>query len=138
MEDFHCRHALDKLDFLGKLVEELVELEEELEELDDAHKLEIFVRELLREVLIHVHKLVGLSWLRLNLNLGRLVAPQVLELHGVVVLGVVPRHLVHLVVDVLTLPIHVGIVVVAVLVLAQNPLGFGIVDAPESQCLIED
>ena len=88
-------------------------------------------------MLIHVHKLVGLSWLRLNLNLGRLVAPQVLELHGVVVLGVVPRHLVHLGVDARALPLHVG-VVVAVLVLVQKPLGFDIVGALESRCRVED
>ena len=55
MEDFHCRHALDELDVLGELVEGLVELEEELEELDDARELEIFVLELRREVLLLVH-----------------------------------------------------------------------------------
>ena len=27
MEDFHCRHALDEVDVLGELVEELVELD---------------------------------------------------------------------------------------------------------------
>ena len=64
MEDFHCLHALDELDVLGELVEELVELKEELEELDDACELEIFVHEFLREVLLHVHELVGLGWLR--------------------------------------------------------------------------
>ena len=42
-----------------------------------------------------------------------------LELHGVVVLGVVPQHLVHLGVDALALPLRVGIVV-AVLMLAQR------------------
>ena len=114
MEDFHCRHALEELDVVGELVEALVELEEEL---DDARELEIFVLELLREVLLHVHELVGLGWLWLDLNLGGLVAPQVLELHGVVVLGVVLLHLVQLGVDTLALPLHVG-VVVAVLVLA--------------------
>ena len=62
MEDFHCPHALDELDGLSELVEELVELEEELY---DARELEIFVLELLREVLLHVHELVGLGWLRL-------------------------------------------------------------------------
>ena len=76
VEDFHCLHALDELDVLG----ELVELEEELEELDDARELEIFVHELLREVLLHVHELVGLDWLRLDLNPAGLVAHQVLEL----------------------------------------------------------
>ena len=77
-------------------------------------------------MLFLVLELVGLDWLRLDLNLGGLVAPQVLEHHGVVVLGVVPRHLVQLGVDTLTLPLHVG-VVVAVLVLAQKPLGFDVV-----------
>ena len=66
MEDVHCLHDLVELDVLGELVEELVELEEELEELDDARELEIFVRELLREVLLHVHELVDLDWLRLE------------------------------------------------------------------------
>ena len=116
------------------LVEELVELEEEL---DDARELEIFVLEFLREVLPLVHMLVGLSRLRLDLNRVELVAPQVLEHHGVVVLGVVPLHLVHLVVDALTLPLHVG-VVVAVLVLAQRPLEFDVVGALESRCLEVD
>ena len=96
MEDFQCHHALDELDVLGELVEELVELEEELEELDDARELEIFVLEFLREVLLHVHELVGLDWLRLDLNLGWIFAPRVLEHHRVVVLGVMPQHIVHL------------------------------------------
>ena len=134
MEDFHCLHALDELDGLGELVEERVELEEEL---DNARELEIFVLEFLREVLLHVHELVGLGWLRLDLNLGGLVAPQVLELHVVVVLDVVPRHLEHFRVDALALPLHVG-VVVAVLVLAQRPLEFDVVGALESRCRIED
>lgn len=60
-----------------------------------------------------------------------------LEFHGVFVLGVVPRHLVHLGVDALALPLHVGIVV-AVLVLVQKPLGFYIVGALESRCHVED
>ena len=137
MGDLHCLHALDELDVLGELVEELVELEEELEELDDARKLEIFVHELLREVLLHVHELVGLGWLRLDLNLGGHVAPQMLELHGVVVLGVVPRHLVHLGVDALALPLHVGVVVVD-LVLVKKLLGFDVVGALESWCRVED
>ena len=68
-------------------------------------------------MLLHVHELVGLGWLRLDLNLVGHVAPQVLELHVVVVLGIFPRHLVHLVVGALALPLHAG-VVVAVLVLA--------------------
>ena len=115
-------------------MEELVELEEEL---DDACELEIFVHEFLREVLLLVHELLGLGRLWLNLNLGGLVAPQVLELHGGVVLGVVPQHLVQLGVDALALPLHVGIVV-AVLVLAQRPLEFDIVGALESRCRIGD
>ena len=60
-----------------------------------------------------------------------------LELHRVVVLGIVPRHLVHLGVDVRALPLHVG-VVVAVLVLAQRPLGFDVIHALESRCRVED
>ena len=99
MEDSHCLHALGELDVLGELVGELVELEEELEELDDARELEIFVLEFLREVLLHVHELVGLGWLRLDLILGGLFAPQLLELLAIVALDVVPRHLVHLGVD---------------------------------------
>ena len=119
-----------ELDVLGELVEELVEL-------DVAHELDIVVRELLREVLLHVHELVGLGRLWLDLNLGGLVAPQVLELHGVVVLGVVLRHLVQLGVDALALPLHVG-VVVAVLVLVQKPLEFDVVGTLESRCHVED
>ena len=60
-----------------------------------------------------------------------------LELHGVVVLGVVPRHLVQLGVDALPLPLHVG-VVVAVLMLAQRLLDFDITGALESRCLVGD
>ena len=71
------------------------------------------------------------------MNLEGHVAPQVLELHGVVVLGVVPRHLVHLdVVALVTLVLVV--VVVAVLVLARMQLVFGVVDARESRCRVED
>lgn len=134
MEDFHCLHALVELDVLEELVEGLVELEEEL---DDACELEIFVRELLREVLLHVHELVSLGWLRLDLNIGGHVAPQVLELHGVVVLGVVPQHLVHLGLNALALPLHVG-VVVAVIELAQRPLRFDVVGSLGSRCHVED
>ena len=71
------------------------------------------------------------------MNLGGHVAPQVLELHGVVDLGVVPRHLEHFGVDALALPLHVG-VVVAVLVLAQRPLEFNVVGTLESRCLVGD
>ena len=71
------------------------------------------------------------------MNLGGLVAPQVLERHGVVVLDVVPRHLEHFGVDALALPLHVG-VVVAVLVLAQRPLEFDVVGALESRCRVGD
>ena len=137
MEDFHCLHALDELDVLGELVEELVELEEELEELDDARELEISFLEFLREVLLHVHELVCLSRLRLDLNRIELIVPQVLECLGVVVLDVLPRHLVHFGVDARVLPLHVG-VVIAVLVLAQRLLGFDVVGALASRCLIED
>ena len=69
--------------------------------------------------------------------LGGLVAPQVLEHLAIVVLDIEPRHLVHVSVDALALPLHVG-VGVAVLVLAQKPLGFDIVGALESWCRIED
>ena len=112
MEDFHCLLVLLELDVLGELVEELVEL-------DVACEIDIFIRELLREELLHVHELVGLSCLRLDLILGGLVAPQVLELLAIVVLDVVPWHLVLLGVVALTLPLRVG-VGVAVLVLAQR------------------
>ena len=130
MEDVQCRLVLVELDVLGELVEEFVEL-------DVARELDIFVRELLREVLLHVHELVGLGWLRLELNLRGLVAPQVLEFHVVIVLGVVLRNVVLLGVDARVLPLHVG-VVVAVLMLAQRLLGFDVVDALVSRCRIED
>ena len=55
------------------------------------------------------------------MNLGGLVALQVLEFHGVVLLGIVHRRLVQLGVDALALPLHVG-VVMAVLVQAQSLL----------------
>ena len=126
MEDFHCLLILVELDVLGELVEEL-------DELDVVRKLDIFVRELLREVLIHVHELAGLGWLRLDLNLEGHVVPQVLELHKVVVLGVVPRRLVHL--DVVALA---PLVLVVVLVLVRKQLGCDDVDALESQCRVED
>ena len=84
-----------------------------------------------------VHGLVGLGRLRLDLNRVELVAPQVLERHGVVVLDVVSRHLVHVGVDAHALPLHVG-VVVAVLVLAQRLLGFDVGNALESRCLKVD
>ena len=63
--------------------------------------------------------------------------PQVLEFHGVVLLGVVPRRLVQLGVDALALPLHVGVIIV-ILVLAQRPLGFVIVGALASRCRVED
>ena len=134
MEDFHSRHALDELDVLGELVEELVELEEEL---DDARELEIFVLEFLREVLPLVHGLVGFGQLWLDSNHVELVAPQVLERHGFFVLDVVPRHLEHFGVDALALPLHV-VVVIAILVLAQRPLEFDVVGALESRSRIGD
>ena len=61
----------------------------------------------------------GCVWLRLNLNLGGHVVHQVLEFLATIVLDVVPRHLVHLGVVALTLPLLVG-VGVAFLVLAQR------------------
>ena len=53
------------------------------------------------------------------MNLGGHVAPQVLELHVIFVLDVVPRHLVHLDVIMLALPLLDG-VGIAVLMLAQK------------------
>ena len=112
MEDFQCLVALVELGVIGELVEELVEL-------DDARELGIFVRGLHHRALLDAHELVGLGWLWLELILGGLVAPQVLELLAIVVLDVVPRHLVHFGVGALALPLHVG-VGVAVLVLSQR------------------
>ena len=134
VEDFHCLHALDELDGVGELVGELRELEEEL---DDARELEIFVLEFLREMLPLVDGLVGFGRQWLYSYRVKLVAPQVLERHGVVVLDVVPRHLEHFRVDALALPLHVG-VIVAVLLLAQRPLEFDVVGALESRCLEVD
>ena len=130
MEDSHCFHALDELDGLGELVGERVELEGEL---DDACELEIVVHEVLREVLPLVHMLVGLGRQWLDSHHVELVAPQVLEHHGVVVLDVEPRHLVHFGVDARILPLHVGVVVV-VLELAQRLLRLDIIGALESWC----
>ena len=102
----HCVLALDGLDVLVSREEELVDLDEELV---DAHVLGKSFLELRREVLLDVVELVGLDWLRHDLNLEGHVAPQVLELPVVVVLDVAPRRLVHL--DVVALA--------AVLVLAR-------------------
>ena len=88
-------------------------------ELDDAIELDNSSLELLREVLLDVHELVGLGWLWLDLILRELVAPQVLELLAIVALDIVPRHLVLLCVDAVALPLRAGVVVV-VLVLAQR------------------
>lgn len=88
-------------------------------ELDDALELNSFALELLREALLLVHNDGGCVWRRRDLSLEGHVAPQLLELHVVVVLGVVPRHLVHLGVDALALPLLIGVVVV-VLVLARE------------------
>ena len=82
----HCLLALDGLDVLVSHEEELV----------DAHVLRKSFLELRREVLLDVVELVGLDWLRHDLSLEEHVAPQVLELHVVVVLDVAPRRLVHL------------------------------------------
>ena len=54
-----------------------------------------------------------------------------------IALDVVPRHLVLLGEDALALPLHVGNVV-AVLMLVQKLLGFGIVGALECRCHVED
>ena len=105
MEDFHCLLALVELDVLGELVEELVELD--------------VARELLREALLDVHELVGLGWLRLDLNLGGIVVPRVLEHLAIIALDVMPRHLVLLGVVALALALRVG-VGVAILMLAQR------------------
>ena len=118
----HCLLALDGLDVLVSLEEKLVYLDEELvdldEGLDDAHVLRKSFLELRRKVLLDVVELVGLDWLRDDLSLEEHVAPQVLELHVVVVLDVAPRRLVHL--DVVALaPLVLVVVGVAVLVLAQ-------------------
>ena len=137
MEDFQCRLVLVELGVLEELVEGLVELEEDLEELDDARELEIFVLEFLREVLPLVHGLVGFGRLRLDSNRVELVAPQVLERHGVVVLDIVPQHHEHFGVDALALPLHVGIDV-AVIVQAQRLLEFDVVGALESRCRVGD
>ena len=67
-----------------------------MEELVDAHVIDKSSLELHREALLVAHELAGFVWLQLDLNLGGNVAPQVLELHVVVVLDVEPRHLVHL------------------------------------------
>ena len=115
-------------------MEELVDLEEEL---DDERELEIFVLEFLRDVLPLVHGLDGLGWQRLDSNRIELVAPQVLERHGVVVLDVEPRHLVHFGVEARVLPLHVG-VVVAILGLAQRIRRLDIVDVLASRCLEVD
>ena len=130
MEDSHCFHALDELDGLGELVEERVELEGAL---DDACELEIVAREFLREVLPLLHGLVGLGRQRLDSHRVELVAPQVLEHHGVVVLGVEPWYRVHFGVDTRVLPLHVGVVVV-VLELAQRLLRLNVVDVLASRC----
>ena len=133
-EGVHCLLALDGLDVLVSLEEELVFLDEEFV---DAHVLGKSFLELRREVLLDVVELVGLDWLRHNLSLEEHVAPQVLELHVVVVLDVAPRRLVHL--DVVALaPLVLVVVGVAVLVLARMQLGFDVVGALESRCRVED
>ena len=134
MECSHCFHALDELDGLGELVEERVELEEEF---DDSCELEVVVREFLREVLPRLHGLDGLGRQRLDSPRVELVAPQVLERHGVVVLDVEPRYFVHFGVDARVLPLHVG-VVVALLELAQRLLRLDVVNVLASPCLEVD
>ena len=92
-EGVHCLLAVDGLDVLVSLEEKLVYLEEGL---DDVHVLGKSFLELRREVLLDVDGLVGFDWLWHDLSLEEHVAPQVLELHVVVVLDVAPRRLVHL------------------------------------------
>ena len=88
-------------------------------------------------MLLDGDELVGLDWLRHDLSHEGHVAPQVLELHGVVVVGAPPRRLVHL--DVVALaPLVLVVVGVAVLVLVRKRLGFGNVDALKSRCRVED
>ena len=111
-------------------MEERIELEGEL---DNACELEIVAREFLREVLPLLHGIVSLARQRLDSHRVELVAPQVLERHGVVVLDVEPRYLVRFGVDTHVLPLHVG-VVVAVLELAQRLLRLDVVGALESRC----
>ena len=115
-------------------MEERVELEEEL---DDACDLEIVICEFRREVLPLFHGLVRLGRQLLDSHRVELVAPQVLERHGVVVLDVVSQHLVNVGGDAHVLPLHVG-VVVAVLELAQRLLRLDVVGALESRCLEVD
>ena len=133
-EVVHCLLALDGLDVLVSHEEELVDLDEELV---DAHVLGKSFLELRREVLLDVVELVGLDWLRHDLSLEEHVAPQVLELHVVVVVDVAPRRLVHL--DVVALaPLVLVVVGVAVLVLVRKQLGCDDVDALENRCRVED
>ena len=78
--------------------------------------------ELRREVLLDVVELVGLDWLRHDMNLEGHVAP---------------RRLVHL--DVVTLgPLVLVVIGIVVLVLVRKQLGFDDVDALESRCRVED
>ena len=67
------------------------------------------ILELHREALPVAHELAGCAWLLLDLNPGGHVAPPVLELHVVVVLVVVPRHIVHLGVVALAPLVLVGV-----------------------------
>ena len=137
----HCLLALDGLDVLVSHEEELVDLGEELvnldEELVDLDVLCKSFLELRREVLLDVVELDSLDWLWHDLSHEGHVAPQVLELHVVVVLDVAPRRLVHL--DVVALaPLVFVVVGVAVIVLVRKQLGCDDVDALESRCRVED
>ena len=127
MEDSHYRHALDELDGLGELEEELV----------DAHVFDTFFLELHREVLLDVVELVGLGRLRHDLIHEGPVALQVLELHVVVFGGVLPRRLVHLEVVALTSLVRVD-VGDAILGLAQRLVRLDVVDVLASRCLEVD
>ena len=88
-------------------------------------------------MLLDVVELVGLGRLRHELIHEGHVALQVLELHEVVVLGVVPRRLEHL--DVVALAPLVRVdVAVAVPELAQRLLWLDVVDVLASRCLEVD
>ena len=101
MEDSHCLVALVELVVLVELVEDLVELV-------NAIVLDFVVLVLPHEALLLDQEFAGCARLRCDLCLRGHVVPQVLELHAVVE-DVVPRHLVHLGVDALSLPLHVDV-----------------------------
>ena len=93
--------------------------------------------ELRRKVLLLAHEYASCVRRWRDLCLRGHIAPQVLELHVVVVLDVAPRRLVHLDVVVLA-PLVLAVVGIAVLVLVRKQLGCDDVDALESRCRVED